>query len=481
MMMNKIRTRFAPSPTGYLHIGNLRTALYAFLLAKANNGEVVLRIEDTDRERYVADGVERLLAVVQWAGIEFDEGPNIGGDFGPYTQSERLDLYKKYALELVKNDKAYYCFCTKDDLEQERVGNAQAMYSGKCRHLSKEEAETRVAKGESYVIRLKVPKGRQVCFEDAVFGKICFDTNTIDDQVLLKSDGFATYHLAVVVDDHLMEVSHVVRGNEWIPSTGKHVLLYEAFGWEMPVHVHLPVITGDDGKKLSKRKGNVFVEDFRKAGYLHETIMNFIALLGWNPGGNVEIMSLSELIGAFSIDRIKKANAYFDREKMNWMNKQYLMKLSADEVAERLDDIEVDDKVKSLDNEYLRKILEVEKSRMLVLADVNNIGDHYFVDPKLDVEKLVFKKSTRELCQEALQNVIIKLEAEGDWSSAEHLFEVLKEVVEANVRLSNGDVFWPVRYALSGVDQSPSPNELLWVLGKENSLRRLKAAEQILL
>lgn len=474
-----VRTRFAPSPTGYVHVGNLRTVLYAYFIAHKDHGKCILRIEDTDRTRLVEDGVERLIQAFDWLKIKFDEGPHIGGDFGPYTQSQRLDIYNKYAQELIDKDQAYYCFCTKEELEQERKGNQQEMYSGKCRFIDKEEAKKRVANGEECVIRLKVPKSEEVEYVDEVYGKVKFDTNTIDDQVLMKSDGYPTYHMAVVVDDHLMEITHVVRANEWIPSMGKHILLYRAFDWKMPKHVHLPMITGDDGKKLSKRKGDVFIESFRKKGYLAEVLINFLALLGWNPGDNREIFSLDELVKEFKVERIKKSNAFFDYEKLNWMNKQYMMKMSAEEIVERLADIELSDYVKNLDKDLLTKIVEVEKSRMTTLADINNIGEYFTSEPKINPDDLVFKKSDIDRTKAGLTGAIRVLTDLDDWR-VDSIMLALKQVVEADGSLGNGDVFWPVRYALSGEMQSSSPPELLWVLGKEESLKRLNKAVELL-
>jgi len=478
-MIVMIRTRFAPSPTGYVHVGNLRTVLYAYFIAHKDSGKCILRIEDTDQTRLVEDGVERLIEAFDWLKIEFDEGPHVGGDFGPYIQSERLEIYQKYSQELLNKDQAYYCFCTKEELERERKGNQQEMYSGKCRFLDKEEAKRRAEGGEECVVRLKVPKSEEVEYTDEVYGKVKFDTNIIDDQVLIKSDGYPTYHMAVVVDDHLMEITHVVRANEWIPSMGKHILLYRAFGWEMPKHVHLPMITGDDGKKLSKRKGDVFIESFRKKGYLAEVLINFLALLGWNPGDNREIFSLDELIKEFKIERIKKSNAFFDYEKLNWMNKQYLMKMDAKEIIERFADIELNDYVKSLDKVLLAKIVEVEKSRMTTLADINNIGEYFTSEPKINLDDLVFRKSDIDKTKVGLSGAIEILTGLDDWQ-VDSIMSALKQVVETDESLGNGDVFWPVRYALSGEMQSASPPELLWVLGKEESLRRLKSALDLL-
>lgn len=476
--MNKqVVTRFAPSPTGKMHVGNLRTAIYAYLLAKKFQGRSILRVEDTDRNRMVEGSLEDLNYVFNWLGIEFDESPEKGGPNGPYIQSERLDIYKKYVMELVEKDWAYYCFCTQEDLVKEKENGLQ-MYSGKCRTISREEVEKRIAAGEKYVIRLKVPKGRIIKFEDKILGKVEFDTNVVDDQVLTKSDGFPTYHLAVVIDDHLMEVSVVMRSLEWLSSTPKQLLLFEAFGWEPCDFAHMPQILGKDKKKLSKRQGDVSASSYIEKGYLREALLNFMVLLGWHPSGDRELFSINELIENFSLERIQKAGAIFDVEKLNWMNKEYLKNLSAEEIFSRLNDVALDEKIVSLDKEFLLKIVQVEKTRLNNLSELNNIGEFYFAEPHVDTENLIFKKSTKETTKLGLEKMIEKLSVCDKWE-IEEITNLMLAVVKEN-GLTNGDVFWPVRYALTGAMQSPSPVEMAWVLDKEESMKRLKSAIEVL-
>jgi len=331
--MENIRVRFAPSPTGYLHVGGLRTALYNYLFAKKNNGKFILRIEDTDRKRYVEGAVENLIKVLKWAGLKYDEGPDIGGNFGPYMQSERLETYMKYAKELIDKGDAYYCFCTPERLdtlrkEQEKQKLPQAKYDKHCINLSKTEIDEKLKSGIPYVIRLNVQPDQKISFDDIIRGHIEFNSSNVDDQVLIKSDGYPTYHLAVVVDDHLMEISHVIRGEEWLSSTPKHVLLYNAFGWELPHFAHLPLLLNPDKSKLSKRQGDVAVEDYRDKGFLKDALINFVALLGWNAGDDQEFYYIDSLIEKFSLERVNKAGAVFDLQKLNWLNAEHLSKKS---------------------------------------------------------------------------------------------------------------------------------------------------------
>ena len=329
--MSEVRVRFAPSPTGFVHIGSLRTALYNYLFAKKMGGKYILRVEDTDRTRLVDGAIENMLNAMKWAGVNHDEGVMLDdngnvvqkGEYGPYIQSERLDIYKKYIQELLDNGKAYYCFCTKERLDEVREKQKEAgetpRYDGHCRDLTQEEIDAKIAAGEPYVIRLRLPENHVIKFTDLVRGETEFNTNDLDDQVLIKTDGFPTYHFAVVVDDHLMKITHVIRGEEWVSSTPKHVYLYEAFGWEAPKFVHLPNILNKEKKKLSKRQGDVAVEDFKKKGYLPEGLVNYVALVGWSPEENKEIFSMEELEQAFSIERVSKSGGVFDTEKLNWV------------------------------------------------------------------------------------------------------------------------------------------------------------------
>ncbi|MFZ5391682.1 MAG: glutamate--tRNA ligase [Patescibacteria group bacterium] len=471
--MNKqIVTRFAPSPTGFLHIGSLRSVLYTYLETRRLGGKYILRIEDTDRSRFVEGAVEDMRRVLDWFGIEFDESPFVGGPNGPYIQSERIDIYKKYAEELVKKGWAYYCFCTAEELKNEKESGL-TMYSRKCSSLTSEEIKRKIDEGLSYVIRLRVPKGRMVDYDDRILGFLKFESDMIDDQVLLKSDGYPTYHLAVVVDDHLMGVSLVTRAMEWVSSTPKQILLYEAFGWDSPDFAHLPPVLGKDKKKkLGKRDGDTAVTDYVKKGYLKEALINYLVISGWHPQDNREIFSLEELKKEFSLDRLNKVGSAFDIDKLNWFNKEYLKKLDTDEILERLKDVALDEKILKLDKEYLKKIIQVEKTRLNNLSELNNMGEYYFSEPKVDLTNLVFKKSTKEATKIALEKVMEKLSGCENWE-IEEINKLMLEVVKEN-NLTNGDVFWPVRYALTGAMQSASPVEMAWVLGRGEGLKRLQ-------
>lgn len=506
--MKKIRTRFAPSPTGYLHVGGLRTALYAYLFAKKNGGDFLLRIEDTDRKRYVEGSVEKLIHALDWAGLKYDEGmyqnaeikdskipivssPNYpgifeAGNFGPYAQSERLDIYKKYAQELVEKGKAYYCFCEPGRLEkihQEQVKNKQApMYDRYClRSVSPEEINKNLKSNCPYTIRLKVPENEIIEFNDLVRGKVSINSNTIDDQVLIKSDGFPTYHLASVVDDHLMEISHVIRGDEWIPSTPKHILLYKAFGWEAPEFAHLPLLLNPDKSKLSKRQGDVAVEDYVKNGYLKEAIINFVALLGWHPGEGAtqEIFSMEELIEKFNLGHVHKGGAVFDLKKLDWINSQYIKKLSLDELYQKTLEFfwqkdfynNAPEDKKSPD--YIKKVLSVEQERLAKLSEAGESNKFFFVDINYDLELLRWKNMADQEIKASLQKSKEALEkiSSDNWTK-ENLEKILLEIA-GNDR---GGLLWPLRTALTGEKKSPSPFEVLWVLGKEESLKRIDQA-----
>ena len=482
----KVRTRFAPSPTGYVHIGNLRTALFAYLYAKSHNGSFAVRIEDTDQKRLVSDAVQRVLDVLEWVGIKVDEGVTLNngkvvenGEFGPYTQSKRLDIYKKYAEKLINEGKAYYCFCTAERLSEVRnqqQKNKQApMYDGHCRDLSIEEARKKISSGEKYVIRMKVPRGEKVEFEDGVFGKISVSSNSIDDQVLIKADGFPTYHLAVVVDDHLMNFTHVLRGEDWIPSTPKHIILYKYFGWEPTKFIHLPNVIGENKKKLSKRNGDVSVADFQKKGYLPEALVNFLALLGWNPKTEQEIFSLSELEKIFNEKGLHKSGAVFDYKKLDWINSQYIKKKTDEDLMplclpyfeeySQKNNIEID-------NEIIKKIISIEKERIRKLSDVVDNIDFYFFEPEYEKELLRWKKNSDEETANALEKMKNVLEKMEDFAKMDDIKNNLFQGAEGKV----GDHFWPLRAALTGKEKSPSPFEIIWVIGKNESLKRIEIA-----
>ncbi len=494
----EIRTRFAPSPTGELHIGGLKTALFDYLLAKKNKGRFILRVEDTDRKRMVEGAVERMVADLSWAGVDIDEGVTINnegelveqGEYGPYTQSKRLDIYKKYIDQLIDTGKAYHCFCSSERLAEVRKTqqqNKQApKYDRHCLNLTPEEVQKKIEAGESYVIRLKIPEGITT-FQDEVFGKVSVKNETLDDQVIMKSDGFPTYHLAVVVDDYLMKISHVIRGAEWLPSTPKHVLLYEALGWkdEMPKFVHMANILNKDKKKLSKREGSVSVADFRKEGYPAEAIINFIALLGWNPKTDQEIFTMEELIEQFDITKMNKAGGVFDMDRLNWISNQHIKKMSIDDLYDRgIEFLEKQDfyqrflKNTTLTADeiknYVKKVLKVEQERLSKFTEIGVSNKFFFkTAEELDfsLEDINWKDNTAEDTKKVLIEVKNVLEdiSEEKWTE-EYIQEQLLELVGEK----RGDYLFPLRWVLSGQQKSPSPFEIAWVLGKEESLKRIE-------
>ena len=494
----EIRTRFAPSPTGELHIGGLKTALFDYLLAKKNKGRFILRVEDTDRKRMVEGAVERMVADLSWAGVDIDEGVTINnegelveqGEYGPYTQSKRLDIYKKYIDQLIDTGKAYYCFCSPErltDLRKTQQKNKQApKYDRHCLNLSSEEVQKKIEAGESYVIRFKIPEGITT-FQDEVFGKVSVKNETLDDQVIMKSDGFPTYHLAVVVDDYLMKISHVIRGAEWLPSTPKHVLLYEALGWkdEMPKFVHMANILNKDKKKLSKREGSVSVADFREDGYPAEALINFIALLGWNPKTEQEIFTMEELIEQFDIAKMNKAGGVFDLDRLAWISNQHIKRMSIDDLYDRgIEFLEKQDFYQRfLKNttltadeikKYVKKVLKVEQERLSKFTEIGVDNKFFFkTAEELDfsLEDINWKDNTAEDTKKVLIEVKNVLEdiSEEKWTE-EYIQEQLLELVGKK----RGDYLFPLRWVLSGQQKSPSPFEIAWVLGKEESLKRIE-------
>lgn len=475
--MGEVRTRFAPSPTGYMHIGNLRTALYAYLIAKSNNGKFILRIEDTDQDRYVDGAVDVIYNTLKIVGLQHDEGPDIGGDYGPYVQSERKDIYQKYAKELVDRGDAYHCFCSRDRIDelrrQDKDKKVPFKYDGHCRDLPKEEVERRIAAGEDYVIRQKMPLTGTTTFRDEVFGKITVENSSLDDNVLIKSDGMPTYNFANVIDDHLMDITHVVRGNEYLSSTPKYNLLYRAFGWEIPTYIHLPLILRGDGKKLSKREGDASFEDFYGKGYLKEAIINYIALLGWSPGTEKELFTLDELIESFSIEGLSKSPAIFDEEKLKWMNGEYIRKLSVEEFQEMAAPY-FDEAIKTADVDYmlLSKLLH---TRTEVLSEIPEQID--FIDqlPDYDIDLYNHKrmKTNPENAVVYLKEAYSVLESIDDWTF-DIIHDSLMDLVK-RLDVKNGQVLWPVRVAVSGKQYTPGGGiELAELLGKEETLRRIQ-------
>lgn len=487
LFKSKVRTRYAPSPTGYLHIGGLRTALYAYLWAKKNNGVFYLRIEDTDQSREVPEAAANLVKMLAWAGLNPDEGliddgsgkASEKGDFGPYTQSQRLPLYQKYAQELVDKGLAYYCFCTPERLEELRKTQEAAKqptrYDGLCRNLSAQEVQARIAAGEKYVIRMKVPEKRTIEFVDLVRGKVKVDSKEIDDQILIKADGFPTYHLAHVVDDHLMKTSLVIRGEEWLPSTPKHLVLFEYFGWTPPQYAHLSLILNPDKSKLSKRQGDVAVEDYRAKGYLPEALLNYVALLGWNPGTEKEIFSLEELVKEFSFEKVHKAGAIFDLKKLDWINGEYIKKLSNTKFVQLALPYLKEAIGEIPDGLDLNKIMAIEQQRVAKLSEVGE-GVKFLFTNDLDypANTLIWKKSDAAGAKKALTLISAELGRQTDWSK-ESLERSLISFIK-DQGLTNGEVLWPLRVALTGQEKSPTPFEVAEILGQEKTIARINEA-----
>ncbi|HMN48335.1 MAG TPA: glutamate--tRNA ligase [Ignavibacteriaceae bacterium] len=478
------RVRFAPSPTGYLHVGGLRTALYNFLFARKYSGTFVLRIEDTDRNRYVEGAVENLIKALNWAGLQYDEGPEVGGNFGPYLQSERLEIYKKYANELIEKGKAYYCFCSPERLkalreEQEKQKLPQAKYDKHCLHLSKEEIEEKLNSGIQKVIRLNVVQNETIKFDDIIRGHVEFESNNVDDQVLIKSDGYPTYHLANVVDDHLMKITHVIRGEEWLSSTPKHVLLYDAFGWERPVFAHLPLLLNPDRSKLSKRQGDVAVEDYRDKGYLKEALINFVALLGWNAGDDKEFYYMNELINNFSLERVNKSGAVFDLQKLNWLNAEHLRKKSNQELLILLKDELQRSKFKDqfFSDEYLIQIIEAMKERVSFIKEFIDSCVYFYQAPAEYEQKAVEKNWRPET-----SNHLIKLKEEFSKLSnpTKEDYEQALIKVSEELNVGKGKLIHPLRLALSGQSTGPGMFDLLFILGKDEVINRIETAIKIL-
>lgn len=471
----KSRTRFAPSPTGYMHIGNLRTALYEYLIAKSNGGDFILRIEDTDQKRYVDGATDIIFQTLKRVGMNWDEGPDIGGNFGPYIQSERKSIYAEYAHKLVELGGAHYCFCSqKDEVENnENSQEAHIKIKDPCQNIPLEEAKKRIQAGEPFVVRQKITKQGTSVFHDVVYGDIEIDYDELDEGVLLKSDGLPTYNFANVIDDHLMEITHVVRGNEYISSTPKYNLIYEAFGWTPPIYVHVPPVMKDAQHKLSKRNGDASFQDLVAKGYLPEAILNYIALLGWNPGTEQEIFSLQELEKCFSSERLNKSPAIFDITKLTWMNGCYIRNLSVDDFHQLAlpyySNIKKDINFKALSATL--------QPRIEVLNDIETQTDFIAQIPDYSVELYENKKmkTNPEIAKKALNLVLPVLESTTQWNN-ESLFETLKEVAISN-DMKNGQILYPVRIALSGKETTPGgATELAVIFGKEETLNRIKNA-----
>jgi len=505
-MSSKVRVRIAPSPTGFVHIGNLRTILYNYLFAKHNEGDFIVRIEDTDRSRFVKGAVENLLKVLEWAGIEYDEGPFQQknkliekGEYGPYFQSNRLEIYNEHINQLLDSGKAYYCFCSKERLdnlrEEQKKKKLPPKYDNCCRDLGRKEIEEKLRYKEPHVIRFRMPDEKEIVINDIIHGAITVNTKDLDDYVLIKSDKYPTYHFANVVDDHLMKITHVMRGDEWIASTPKHVMLYESFGWNQPIFAHLPQLVNKQKKKLSKRESDVAVHDFVKAGYLNNALLNFIALLGWNSGSDQEIFTQNELIKQFDLERVHKSSAVFDKEKLDWFNSYYIKQLKLDEffemavpylestelIVQRKKDFEIVDTKEVISTAQLKQIIELEQSRIKKLSDLPAALEYFFKNEVIYEPKiLLWKKNTKEATikhLKALKNFIFHIETED--FLLDKIDEEIKKFIEEN-SYENGDILWPMRVALSGRKASPGPFEIAAALGKDKTKQRLELAISLL-
>ena len=477
--MAKIRTRFAPSPTGRMHVGNLRTALYAYLVSKHEGGDFILRIEDTDQERYVEGAVDIIYRTLDKTGLHHDEGPDKDGGVGPYVQSERQasGIYLEYAKQLIEKGEAYYCFCDKErlaTLEREEGGKTINVYDKHCLHLSKEEVEAKLAAGVPYVIRQNNPTEGTTTFHDDIYGDITVNNDELDDMILIKSDGFPTYNFANVVDDHLMGITHVVRGNEYLSSSPKYNRLYEAFGWEVPVYIHCPLITDEDHNKLSKRCGHSSYEDLIEQGFLTEAVVNFVALLGWSPSENKEIFTLEELVEAFDYTHMSKSPAVFDYTKLKWMNSEYIKAMDFDAFYEKAEPFLKEALTRDVD---LKKIAAMVKTRIEVFPDIPGLVDFFENVLEYDIEMYTHKKMKTDAASSltVLKEILPVLEGVDDYSN-DNLYQTLVDFSQEK-GYKNGYVLWPVRTALSGKQMTPAgATEILEILGKEESLKRINQA-----
>jgi glutamyl-tRNA synthetase len=477
---NKIRLRFAPSPTGFLHLGNLRTALFGYLLTKNMGGKFILRLEDTDQKREVEGSLDKLIDILSWIGIKFDEGPHTTGNYGPYIQSERISIYNKYVEKLLEDNLAYRCFCSEERLTEMRAKqeeNKQApRYDRHCRNRSEEDIKKKLAAGRKFVIRQKLPEEGEIIVHDELRGDIKFKASDLDDHVLIKSNGIPTYQFANIVDDHLMEITHVTRGDEWLSSFPKNILLYEAFGWTPPKYIHLPLILNKTGGKLSKRQGDVFVENYRDKGYLPEAIVNFCALLGWHPKNDQEILSLNDLEKEFNIEGIGVSPAIFDVEKLDYYNGHYLREKSLDKIVE-LSKPYLEEAGKPVSNpETLKKFVSLAHDRMKKISDIVEFTEFLFALPNYEHELLCWKTLGLKDAKNNLREIaleLIKIKDE-DWTK-ENLEKVIFAWVKENDK-KTGDYLWPLRVSLSGLKNSPGPFEIAWALGKSETLERIEHA-----
>ena len=473
--MQKVRTRFAPSPTGFMHLGGLRTALYAYLYAKHNGGDFILRIEDTDRERFVDGALEVIYSSLLSSGLKYDEGPDVGGNYGPYTQSERKPLYMDYAKKLIDLGGAYYCFCSKERLESLTDENGNRKYDKHCLKISKQEAEERIKNGESFVIRQNIPLEGKSSYNDLIYGTIEVDYQDLEDNVLIKSDGMPTYNFANVIDDHLMGITHVIRGTEYLSSTPKYNLMYDAFGWERPVYIHLPTIMKDATRKLSKRYGDANFDDFISKGYIEEAIINYVALLGWCPKNNAEKMTLSEMIELFDLSGISKSPSIFDEVKLRWLNGEYLKSMSDDEFIKRA--MPFFEKTALVDKYDVTKIAKLIKSRIEILSDIEEKTSFFNKVEPFDTALYQNKKQKTDeaLAKKVLPFVGRELESVNDFTN-DNLFSVLSSLSE-KLEIKSRQLFYVLRIALTGLEVTPGgATEILEILGKEESIKRINSA-----
>ncbi|MDP3965120.1 MAG: glutamate--tRNA ligase [bacterium] len=479
-MDKELRVRFAPSPTGNLHIGGLRTALFDWLLAKKHKGCFILRIEDTDQQREVKGSVDGIIEALRWAGLDYDEGPDKDGGHGPYFQSQRLDIYHDHAQRLLAEDKAYYCFCSPERLEkvrqQQQAQKLAPRYDQLCRSLSASEAKKKAEAGENAVIRMKLPGQGTQRLRDLIRGDVDFSFATQDDAVIMKSDGFPTYQLANVVDDHLMEISHVLRAEEWLPSAPKHLWLYQAFGWEAPLYAHLPLILNPAGGKLSKRDAAVSVFEYRDQGYLPEALLNFVAFLGWNPKTEQEFFTIDELIQSFELEKVNKAGAVFNIDKLNHINGRYIRQMPTSALVEKLKPYFQSVSVPTDDEARLHKITELIKDRLVKLTDAGDLAAFLVSPIDYDGDILVPKKGNKETTIERLkQSLQIFSEIEAGDYTKENLYNFFLNKISA-LGVKTGEILWPLRVALAGQANSPGVFEITEILGKEEAMKRVETA-----